>query len=166
MTVMTKMETENWLRSKSVEEIDGNFKNYRLGLAKEIPVDSGVKNYIANEISKLSFGKLCLFYIDEYGIWPSSQNMYLFDGFRKSVGITDTIYEKPGHLVSSEEKIDLYCLIAMVLYFSWGALLVSETGEEIIRISHDEIIDVYVATVLETSEMLTGIDRILGNSST
>jgi hypothetical protein len=137
--IFTKEEAEIWMKSKSVD-----LAEYNLIQSEQIPNDSGRKNYISKKISNLKYGKECLLYINEYGIWPSSENMDLFNGYRKSIGINESLPEKSAHLIDVSENKELYCLLCMVLYFCWGALLIPENTNEMIRISHDEYIEVLV----------------------
>jgi hypothetical protein len=137
--IFTKEEAEIWMKNKSVD-----LTEYALIQSEKIPNDSGRKNYISKEISNFKYGKECLLYINEYGIWPSSENMDLFNGYRKSIGINESLPEKPAHLINASENKELYCLLCMVLYFCWGAFLIPENTNEIIRVSHDEYIEVLV----------------------
>jgi len=142
MKALTKEEANSWIINKAIilDEMK-SFVGFTHVQSEIIPNDSGKKNYISKEISNLNYGKECLLYIDEYGIWPSTENMELFNGYRKSIGINENLWEKPAHLITITEKTELYCLLCMVLYFSWGAFLISENANEIIRISHDEYIE-------------------------
>jgi hypothetical protein len=141
MRTLTHEEAESWMIHKSV---DLNMAGYNHIQTEAIPNDSGKKNYLARELSNLEYGNECLLNIDEYGIWPSSENIELFEGYRKSIGIDENLTEKPAHLIAYSEKTELYCLLCMVLYFCWGALLITENANEIIRISHDECIDLLI----------------------
>jgi len=145
MKTFTQEEAKSWMIDKSVNLTEkGCFVGYKLIQTETIPKDSGRKNYLARELSNLEYGKKCLLYINEYGIWPSSENIELFKGYRKSIGIDENLTEKPAHLIAYSEKTELYCLLCMVLYFCWGAFFISETANEIIRTSHDEYIELFV----------------------
>jgi hypothetical protein len=143
MIVMDGNETINWFKNNSVD-IENIALNYELLLSKQIPIDSGKKNYLAKEIAAIFNENETLLYVNEYGIWHSCENMYLFDGYRKSIGIDKKIYEKPSHIIKSNENIELYCLLGMILYFCMGCVIMkTENTDEIIVISHNEYIDVY-----------------------
>ena len=144
MITMSKEETINWLSERDIIE-DNIFNNYELKLSEQLPIDSGAKNYLAKEISSALNKNDVLLYINEYNIWPSCENMHLFDGYRKSIGIENEIYEKPSHIINENETIEFYCILGMILYFSMGCIIIPiENQNEIIRISHDEYIDLYI----------------------
>jgi len=155
---LTHKEVKLWMIHNSV---DLNKVGYNRIQTKTIPNDSGKKNYIAREISNIEYGNECLLYIDGYGIWPSSENIELFKGYRKSIGIGESLAEKPAHLIARSEKTELYCLLCMVLYFCWGAILIPESANEIIRISHDECIDILLKeNILEKNTFLSEFNAI------
>ena len=106
MIVMDENETINWFKVKGID-IKNISKNYNPVLSEIIPVDSGKKNCLAKKIAGIFNECETLLYINEYGIWPSCENMYLFDGYRKSIGIDEKIYEKPSHIIKSNENIEL-----------------------------------------------------------
>ena len=143
MVVMDEHETINWFTINGID-IKNISKNYTLALSGKIPVDSGKKNCLAKKIAEIFNEDETLLYIHEYGIWPSCENMYLFDGYRKSIGIDEKIHEKPSHILKQNENTALYCLVDMVLYFFMGCVITkTENPDKIIFISHDECIDIY-----------------------
>lgn len=87
-----------------------------------------------------------MLWINEYGVWPSSEDMNLFLGFRKSLGIKAHLHEIPGHLITSSDEADAASLIGMSLYFCWGALIAPSSSDFLLRISHDEFIELYEYT--------------------
>ena len=95
MTVLNFTEVLKWLEQHSLEHADNHIKSdyYRKTNDFRIPADSGRKTAIAKEISNL-FSNDCLLWINEYGIWPSSENIELFDGYRRSININYPLYEK------------------------------------------------------------------------
>ena len=162
MRTLTHEEARFWMVNKSVDLENVEYNSIK---TKTIPKDSGRRNSIAKMISALEYGNECLLYIDEYGIWPSSENMELFEGYRKSIGIDESLWEKPGHLIAASERTELYCLLCLILYFCWGSFLISEKAVEIIRISHDECIDVYVkGDILKGNTFISKFNAIFGGS--
>jgi hypothetical protein len=161
MTVMDENETINWFKINGID-IRHISEDYKSVLFEEIPVDLGKKNYLAKKIAEIFKKDETLLYINEYGIWPSCENMYLFDGYRKSIGIDEKIYEKPSHIIKSNENIELYCLLNMILYFFMGCVIMkTENTDEIIFISHDEYIKVY--TKNDTKIITNSMKKIMGN---
>jgi hypothetical protein len=89
--------------------------------------------------------------------------MYLFDGYRKSIGIDEKVYEKPTHIIKSNksnENIELYCLLDMILHFFMGCVIMNtKNTDEIIFISHDEFINVY--TKKDTKIIMNSMKKIM-----
>ena len=161
MITMSKEETIIWLSERDIIE-DNIFNNYELKLSEQLPIDSGVKNYLAKEIASIFNKNEVLLYINEFGIWPSSENMYLFDGYRKSIEIESKIYEKPSHIIGENENIEFYCILGMILYFYMGYMIIPiKNQDEIIRISHDEFIEVYTKNETNENIILNGIRKIM-----
>jgi hypothetical protein len=163
---LTIDETKDLISKNGIDIIQKKASSkYRKVITKNIPKDSGVRNYYASVIAELPYNGEIVLYIDEYNIWPTSQNMDLFNGYRRSIGIEKPINEIPTHLLSVNEKRELHCLLDMVLYFSWGAWLFTDTdASEILRFSHDEMIDVFsIFNPIKETELIKGI-RGLGQT--
>ncbi|GHV57506.1 hypothetical protein AGMMS49579_23470 [Spirochaetia bacterium] len=158
MEIKSTEEIKEWLDKNYTNKI---FQNYKKIISKSIPVDAGIKNYISKSISSLLNNEECMLYIHEHGIWPSCENMELFDGYRKSIGINEELYEKPVHIIATNENIELYCLLTMVLYFFWGCIIMSNNENIIIEISHDECIDIYFKNGYNNEEFITKINEIM-----
>ena len=78
MITMSKKETLIWLFEHNINE-KNILENYELKLSEQLPIDSGVKNYLAKEIASIFNKNEVLLYINEFGVWPSNENMYLMD---------------------------------------------------------------------------------------
>ena len=78
METMTENETLIWLFKHNIDN-ENFINNYELKLSKKISVDSGFKNYLAKEIASIYNENNILLYINEFGIWPSCENMYFRD---------------------------------------------------------------------------------------
>ncbi len=110
-----------------------------------IPPDSGKKAILAKTISEFFIQESeSLLWIDEYGIWPSSEDRNLFDGFRKSLGETKHLQDTPGHIFTRQDLTSIASLLSLVLYFCWGAIIVSKDKNILVRISHDEVLTIYM----------------------
>ncbi len=78
--------------------------------------------------------------ITEYGIWPSSEDLCLFDNFRAGLGLRSTIGETQDHLFSHNESEILCTFLSLMLEFGWGGYLISSFENNLhkaIFISHD-----------------------------
>lgn len=80
----------------------------------------------------------CLVIVNEYGIWPSSENRHLFARLRSSYGETRRINEAPGHVFSPGERDDLITLLDLIVRFGWGCIVLSSHATTSLMISHDE----------------------------
>jgi hypothetical protein len=89
-------------------------------------------------------------WIGEIGIWPSSENLELFEGYRRSLGETRPLHEAPLHEFGTEDYAALECLLDLVLYFIWDASLIDVSNGTTFHISHDE----WIAVLAETPEPL------------
>jgi len=147
MRIVDRSTTIAWMGGEGLLPVKdkGRLEDF-LGPANfAIPCDSGKKAVLSRAIVSWlreapSDGKQSegLLWIDEYGIWPSGEIWCLFDGFRRSLGEHRPLYERPGHFFTDQDLPQVEALLAMVLYFSWGAVLVSQQRHLVVRISHDE----------------------------
>ncbi len=163
MRILSMPETTTWFAERGLViakwhcDLSG-----RPWKAYHIDPDSGAKALLAKAIAShfSEFGE-SMVWIDEWGIWPSAEIWHLFNAFRESLGEprvvieevgdvftrregeNDPLSERPGHLFLPGDVHEMASLLALVLYFVWGAVVVSSSGELIFRISHDEWIDVY-----------------------
>lgn len=160
-------ETKTWLQNKSLIESDGKLTlhQFKKVASCKIPRDSGKKTVLAKSLAGIfEHDTEALLWINEFGIWPSSEDANLFNGFRKSFGETKPLHEKPGHIFSKDDIKTIISLLAMTFYFCWGAIVLS-TGENILfKISHDEIIDIFIdedKTSSALSEQIKQIIKIL-----
>ncbi len=148
MNILTKAEGENWLREHQLPTNQENLTQfYRNKISYLIDKDSGVKTALSRSL--LGFIKESLgdnegvFWITEWGIWPSSENQTLFYAYRKTLGEERTIINVPFHVFNKNDLDSMECLVDLALYFIWGFMLIIREGKTIIRVSHDESIEVY-----------------------
>lgn len=120
-----------------------------------IPGDSGEKTFFARYIADVlkAFDE-AIVWIDEFMVWPSAENWPLFHGFRRSFGETRVLIDAPGHLVTPADSDAVFSLLSMVLYFVWGAIAAPGSGDLLIRISHDEMADIYLNRDLDLGPTL------------
>ncbi len=148
MQIVNLAEGKKWVDEHALSDLNPKFldKEFQYKAIYPIPADSGIKTNLARRIlSYIPPNKKGCFWINGYGIWPSSQNMELFDAYRRSLGEHRPLHEAPYHLFSSltEDLKILECLMDLSLYFVWDAILVESPLEVIINISHDEMFTIY-----------------------
>ena len=147
MRIVDKEESIRWLLTKGISFQNAHSPSFR-GLVKaidfRIPVDSGRKTALSRALASLfEIDDEALLWINEFGIWESCEDRNLFDRFRCSLGEHRPLQEKPGHIFSQSDLTDVTSLLAMILYFVWGAVLYSPAKGLAIEISHDEFILVF-----------------------
>jgi hypothetical protein len=146
MQIIDKQQTKEWLLKRGLIDPQGSLSlsEFAFSTDFQIPADSGRKTNISKAIgSLLNFPEESLLWINEFGIWPSCEDLYLFDAFRKSIGEDLPLYMKPGHLFVNTDLNIVKSLIAITLYFVWGAIVIPDSKKFLIRISHDEYISIY-----------------------
>jgi len=147
MRIIDGEETKLWLSQRGLLDSTGepSFSKCFQVIDFAIPVDSGRKTALSRIIvSFLETDDEALLWINEFGIWESSEDRYLFQGFRHSLGESSPLHEKPGHVFSKADRDAVRSLVAMILYFVWGGLLFSPAKGLVIMISHDEFITIYL----------------------
>jgi hypothetical protein len=82
-------------------------------------------------------------YISGWGVWGSIENLDLFYGYRRSFGETRTLMEAPVHLFDPSEQDAFVSVLSMVFYFLWDAWIFDVEGKVVVRISHDEWLEVF-----------------------
>jgi hypothetical protein len=161
MRILSQPECQGWLEtnfgkgSTSVEAECAHYATYVL------PIDTGVKTAIARAVShSVDTGRCGLFWITGWGIFPSSQNMALFDGYRKSLGEDRAIHAAPGHVFGEADLQQLECLFGLALYFCWDASLFDGAGTIVVKISHDEFISVHARDEARLRQFLMSLEGL------
>jgi hypothetical protein len=146
MEIVDKEKTMNWLLIRGLLDSKGSLSlsAFSEQVSYRIPADSGKKTVLSRMIASFfdSDGE-SLLWINEYGIWPSCEDWTLFEGFRKSLGEYSPLFEKPGHIFSKQDLSSVSSLLAMIFYFMWGAIIVSASKNIVVKISHDEMLDIF-----------------------
>lgn len=154
MRIIDKEETKLWLSQRGLLDSTGEpcFPEFVQVMDSAIPADSGHKTALSRVlVSFFDTDKEALLWINEFGIWPSSEDRYLFNGFRRSLGEGSPLHEKPGHIFSKDDLDAVRSLVGMILYFVWGGILFSPAKGLAITISHDEFITVFMRNQTEAS---------------
>jgi len=166
MKIIDENDTIGWLSEAGVAYNSGKLSLDAFPAKSHIsiPVDSGQKTKIAAIIALLcSDYPESLLWINEFGIWPSCEDWNLFNGFRNSLGEDSLLYQKPGHIFSKKDIGSLRSLLAMVLYFFWGAVVVPRQMDFLVKISHDEYIDVYAKDEGVLSSILDKLNFVVND---
>ncbi|MEO8382493.1 MAG: hypothetical protein ABI779_22730 [Acidobacteriota bacterium] len=92
----------------------------------------------------------CLLWIDEWSIWPSSENWPAYYAERGVHGERRSLRVAPGHLAGGEDRDALTTFLRIVLENAWGAYVIpvmsAHTTGRWAHASHDEFVDVLVAS--------------------
>ncbi|HEX8253015.1 MAG TPA: hypothetical protein VF846_07715 [Thermoanaerobaculia bacterium] len=145
MKIISNVECQSWIVGKphssfTWESIEIRHKHV---MRYSMPADAGRKTALARTFSALSDGPgEGLLWITRWGIFPSSENMTLFEGYRRSLNEKRTLASAPGHLFGAADIEQLECLLGMALYFFWDVSLFAPNGVWV-RISHDEVFSVH-----------------------
>jgi hypothetical protein len=157
-------ETRAWLGLRGVLGADGKVDYSELGEVRSFTIPPYV---VARTALAEAFGDFCskdsevLLHINDWGVW-NNEDWNLFKRFRQALGETAELIEKPGHLFSPGDHADLVSLVCLVLYFNWGASVVSFSGKLAVEISHDEIGWLYAAKDREVDkDWLERLDELL-----
>jgi hypothetical protein len=146
MRVISRPECDEWLKENIGGDciLEGVERGYAYRADYLLPPDAGKKTALGRMLIGLLHVKSSgLFWITATGIWPSSENIALFEGYRRSFGENRPLHAAPGHVFSGSDLTQLECLFDLTLYFSWDSLLFEEPGGVALRTSHDEYISVH-----------------------
>ena len=145
MKIINEKQISIWLSEIGISEAQGKIvcpDFYKTQY--HIPIDSGKKTVLSKQVASLfKNDDEILLWINEFGIWPSSEDWNLFEGFRTSLGEGEPLYKKPGHILFKDDIKTFESLLALVFYFIWGAIILSKNNNFLIKISHDEIIEIF-----------------------
>ncbi len=163
MRVISKNECAEWLKSSlgiagTVDEIEHEYPN---GATYLLPSDTGKKTALGRAlVGLLQVESPGLFWITATGIWPSSENMSLFDGYRRSFGENRTLDAAPPHVFSDTDLTELECLLDMALYFYWDSILLERPEGVAVKTSHDEYISVHAKDRDRLSRIKRNLDDL------
>lgn len=160
MKILSEVETSAWIdASLGYEPTSGALKDrFACQSVYLMPVDTGRKTALARTLGNfIDLSQSGLFWITSYGVWPSNENMDLFDGYRRSLGELRYLRDSPGHVFGQHDGATLQTLLGLSLYFLWDAVLIEGTQDLAIRFSHDEYLEIYA----KGEKRLSAIDGLL-----
>jgi hypothetical protein len=145
MKILTKENASEMLGGEMLDTFVSQLSS-RLRLVGDtysIPPDSGRKTALSRLLAYLLLRSpdVCI-YVSGWGVWGSSENLDLFYGYRRSFGENRTLMEAPVHLFERSEEGTFVSILCMALYFVWDAWVFDTEGKVLVRISHDEWLEV------------------------
>ena len=145
MRILSRVECEAWCRDHNIDLRDSGWLRpdftspdfHRVKIPYE--GDSGRKVWLANLFySLVPPAPETLLWIQDFEVWPSSQHLPLFTRFRQALGESRSLYDAPGHLVTSSDSEDSVSIIATSLLFLWDCYGITSSGRDAFHVSHDE----------------------------
>jgi len=131
-----------------------------------IPKDSGAKTALARLLTAI-FASLqnleVILFISEWGVWPSSENMELFDSYRLAKGEHRELQEAPIHRFTSATDPALTGILCLALYFVWDVELFDLEGKCSVSLSHDEWLEIRTTdpSILEICDLAVQTRRLM-----
>jgi hypothetical protein len=115
--------------------------------------------FVAHWIAtSLTHRRPALLFVTERGVWPSSENWYLYYRLRQTYGDNRLLQDTPGHLFLEHEAEDLASFLQVAILNGWGGYILAEANYVNAFFSHDEYIDFFA----EHSQNLADVRRVLG----
>lgn len=145
MKVLSKGDASNLLKVDAIDTfVDQLSVRLRpVGGAYSIPPDSGAKTALSRLFVYLLLRNSSVWlYVSGWSVWQSSENLDLFYGYRRSHGEFRPLIEAPAHIFESTDSEALISILCMVFYFVWDAWVFDDQGKALIRISHDEWLEI------------------------
>ena len=143
MELLTGAEALQWLAARGVgmgplKAVSGNafLANSAFGdlpAAKTTPVARGLAEWLCEFRPDRA-----LVLITETGVWPSSENLRLYELLRRAHGHAGWSADaEPGHLFHGNQRDDLMTLIEIALISGWDITAASEDGTRAFSFDHD-----------------------------
>jgi hypothetical protein len=86
-----------------------------------------------------------LLWITDHGIWGENSEktgLTMIKQMRSGNGEQASLGEKPAHLFAPNEVYEAHSYLLLPIFFGWDALLVPETGDYFVSISHHGVAQV------------------------
>ena len=162
MKIITRQDCQTWLSDRFQEAFDWNVakREYGYSVAYTIPHDSGRKTALARALrASIDCSGRSLLWVTEWSAFPSSENMALFLGYRRSLGDERSLPAAAGHVFVEQDLEAVECLLDLIFYFFWDAH-VFDSRSLWLHVSHDEVITVHT----RDKETLRSIEELLLSS--
>lgn len=147
MRIISETECESWVSEKLQEPFSWDVleRRHSHSVTYLLPSDAGRKTALARALTaSLELPGEGLLWITEWGVFPSCENMALFDGYRRSLRDERSVRSAPGHVFRQTDRREVECLLDLVLYFFWDASIVA-AGSMWLQISHDELFSIHAS---------------------
>jgi hypothetical protein len=142
MTGLTNREAREWCERNGVPLSGEKPDTSQLGTAVHfsIPDRCAARVLLARTLYPDTFdvGGTVLIWTKEWGIWPSSEHLPLFTRFRQALGEPRSLSAANAHLFESGQAEDGESLTILNCMFLWDCWLISEGGQYVLHLSHDE----------------------------
>ena len=162
MKILTKENASEMLGGKPLDTFVIELSNrlHLVGDTYSIPPDSGKKTALSRLFAYLLLRSpnVCI-YVSGWGVWGSSENLDLFYGYRRSSGENRTLMEASVHLFERSEEDTFVSILCMALYFVWDAWVFDTQGKALLRISHDEWLEVRTDDEDARKEFATELEK-------
>jgi hypothetical protein len=162
MKIISRQECQEWLKAKLARDLTWETVPtiYPHCVTYRLPTDTGKKTALAHVvIGSVDVTEMGLLWITAWSIFPSSENMLLFNGYRSSLGETRDVHAAPAHTFGMSDLPNVECLLDLVLYFYWDAILLDGSGI-LVRASHDEYISIHASEEASLQEFKTSLARL------
>lgn len=77
-------------------------------------------------------------WLHDWSVWPSGQWEHLFRRFRASYGISESLEERPGHLIRKKEFDAAVSTVVYSVLMLWDCHVLGSSGRPFVFYSHDE----------------------------
>jgi hypothetical protein len=161
MKIISEEDCHAWVSQKQGRSFDWGMVDHAFpwNITYLIPSDSGRKTALARALSAvLDCSGEGLLWITEWSVYPSSENMSLFIGYRRSLGEHRSVSAAPGHVFVEDDLEAAECLLDLILYFFWDAN-VFDSRSLWLQFSHDE----YVSVHAKDQETLRSVEKLLSD---
>jgi len=142
MQFLSSQECEKWLHDRQRGLPHESLETP----AERIPFPTEPYRYFffARWIAKsLTFELPALLWINEWEIWPNSENWHLYYTLRQSNHTTDLLEKSPGHLFLGYETEALCSFLQLAMLNGWDGYLLTQADHVNLFFSHDEYIDFF-----------------------
>ena len=143
MKTLSEPECRRWCRAHAIPLDDRNgpapFSSKRVEHFA-IPSDSGRRiALVKQQVDVFRKSSSVLVWIIQWGVWPSSERMHIFERFRLSYGIEAPLIDRPGHVLSRKEFEDTLSLVTLAALFFWDCYVLTPRNRAALFYSHDEV---------------------------
>lgn len=146
MRFLTDNEAKNWCETRGLDFDDhlrifyplGGSHAFSIGIEEKATDTVLLSDYLVPSWEDVPF-EGALLWIRDYGIWgENSENtgLAMIRQMRSGNGERGSLKEKPAHLFASSEVYEAHSYLLLPVLFGWDALLVPETGDYFVSISH------------------------------